>query len=227
MPAMARIPRKNQIQETLTYHIFNRGNAKLDVFHDAKDFNYFINLIKAYMNRFYFKTYNWVLMKNHFHFLICINNPALLSKCFGGLQQAYTQYHHKRWNSAGRLWQGRFKSQPIQKDEYFFECGRYIERNPMKAKLVKYPWDYQWSSCKLYSLGISDSMTTINPGYNFFSDKKDAKAKESEYRAWLLEKEDERFANMDKPVGDEDFIKNLLEINSRLIAKRVRRAKVE
>ncbi len=221
---MIRIPRKDQIQDTLTYHIFNRGNAKLDVFHDNKDCDYFIGLIKTYEDRFNLYIYNWVLMKNHFHFLACINNPKFLSKCLGGLQQAYTQYHHKKWNSAGRLWQGRFKSQPIQNDRYFFECGRYIERNPMRAKIVKLPWDYQYSSCKLYSLGISDSITTTNPGYNSFSNTIAIESRQSEYRTWLMSGENRSFVNMDRPVGNEDFIKGLLKINGRLVAKKARRS---
>jgi len=222
---MARIPRKHQVQDSLTYHIFNRGNAKLDVFHDDSDFKYFLWLLKRFKDENKLQIFHWVLMSNHFHLSIIINAPDKLSKCIGILQQSYVQYHHRKWNSAGRLWQGRFKSQAIQKERYLYECGRYVERNPMRAGIVDYPWDYKWSSCSVYVHNKPDSITTLDPAYESFG--KDITERANAYKNWLMKGEDTIFNNMDAPVGDKDFIHRLmLKSGRRLLRKRGRPPKV-
>ncbi|MFH1678205.1 MAG: transposase [Candidatus Omnitrophota bacterium] len=215
---MPRISRKNQLQGNLTYHIFNRGNAKLDVFHDDCDFEYFLNCIKLYKKKYNLQIYHWVLMSNHFHLSISIDIPDMLSKSIGGLQQAYVQYHHKRWKSAGKLWQGRFKSQPVQKEQYLYECGRYIERNPMRAGIVNYPWEYKWSSCPVYANNKPDSITTFNPDYMSFG--KDPSERVKGYKEWLMEGESGIFNNMDAPVGDKVFFSKLVLESGRRIGRR-------
>ncbi len=218
---MPRISRKNLIQENLTYHIFNRGNAKLNIFHDDFDFEYFLNLTKRYKEKYKLQIFHWVLMTNHFHLSISIEPPDKLSKCIGGIQQSYVQYHHKKYNSAGRLWQGRFKSQPVQKEQHLYECGRYIERNPMRAGMVDYPWDYKWSSCSVYANNGSDSITTLDPTYESFG--QNASERMNAYKDWLMEGEDNSFNDMDTPVGDKGFIHALmLKSGRRLIRKRGR-----
>ena len=220
---MARISRKNQIAENLVYHIFNRGNGKLEVFHDERDYEYFLKTIKKYQSRFNFKIYHWVLMSNHFHFLISIDVPEKISKLIGAILQVYVQYHHLRWNSAGKLWQGRFRSQAVEKDNYLFECGRYIERNPMRAGIVKYPWDYKWSSCKIYANHDDANIVSVDTYYESFGENKEERVRE--YREWVLEKEDNRFDKMDSPVGSEDFMNRILLSRGRHIARRRGRPK--
>lgn len=128
---MSRVSRTDQIEDSLTYHISNRGNGKLDIFHNDHDFKHFVGILKRYKTLLPLDIFHWVLMMNHIHLVISLENPKIISKCIGGILQVYTQYHHKRWNSAGRLWQGRFASQPVQREQYLFECGRYVERNPI------------------------------------------------------------------------------------------------
>ncbi len=217
---MSRISRKNQVEESLTYHIFNRGNAKLEVFHDDCDYQYFLKIIMKYKGLYNFEIFHWVLMFNHFHFVLAMKVPKLLSKCIGGILQSYTQYHHKRWDSAGKLWQGRFKSQAIQKENYLYRCGRYIERNPLRAGIVQYPWEYKWSSCSLYAGGgkEDDGITTIDPMYEALGETSSEKIKK--YKEWLMEGEDSVFENMNVSVGGKEFRKNLFRENGRAIIRK-------
>jgi len=217
---MPRISRENQIEESLTYHVYNRGNAKLEIFHDDRDYEHFLWLTKKYKQRYDLQIFHWALMFNHFHFVLTMEDVEFLSKCIGGFLQSYVQYHHKRWKSAGKLWQGRFKSQPVQKETYSYECGRYIERNPLRAGIVKYPWEYQWSSCSLYvdPEKQNDGITTIDPMYETFGENSSERIER--YKEWLMEGEESDFKNLDSIVGDENFKKKLLRKSGRLYIKK-------
>lgn len=95
-------------------------------------------------------------MSNHYHLLLELDDPCLLSGFMAGFNRAYTHYYHKVNKSSGLLWQGRFKSQPVQKENYMLVCGRYIERNPVVANIVSEAVDYTYSSAKFYCSGIFD-----------------------------------------------------------------------
>lgn len=204
---MPRVSRANQVENSLTFHVYNRGNGKLDVFHDQYDFKYFLDTVKRYKDKYSFYVYHWVLMNNHFHLLLSVDVPKCISKCLGAIQQVYAQHHHKRWKSAGRLWQGRFVSQVVQKEKYLFECGRYIERNPMRAGLVMHPWDYRWSSCQSYVKNKDDAVLTQDAMFDSFGDNDQARI--INYQEWLMEGESSMFYDMRYPVGDSDFLKCL------------------
>jgi putative transposase len=106
-------------------------------------------------------------MPNHVHFLLGADQPRALSALMRRVQQAYQFHWRKRYGLVGHLWQGRFKSIPIEKESYLLECARYIERNPIRAELCKTPEEYPWSSARTY-LGIwakSWRFLDISPTY--------------------------------------------------------------
>jgi putative transposase len=121
MPSYAR---KHQLTNSLTYHVFNRGNAKDTIFKSAEDCEYFLKPFKKYLRKFTLKIFHWVIMPNHFHLLLEISEPDKIFKFMAGLSLGYTKYHHKKYESCGYLWQGRFKSQPVQKEIYMIACAR-------------------------------------------------------------------------------------------------------
>ena len=165
MPSTAR---KHQLQGSLLYHIINRGNRREDVFHYAEDYQYFIKLLSCYSLRFEAFIYHWVLMPNHYHILLEIVDPAKLSKMMAGLARSYVYYYQKQYKLGGHIWQGRFKSQPIEKERYLLSCARYIERNPLRAKMVNSPEDYKYSSAKFYAHGKEDNLTKVDPSFESF-----------------------------------------------------------
>jgi putative transposase len=83
------------------------------------------------------------------------------------LQQSYQFHWRRRYELVGHLWQGRFKSLPIEKEAYLLECGRYIERNPVRAGLCERPEDYPWSSASFYLAGQQDGWSFLDrdPAY--------------------------------------------------------------
>ena len=218
--------RKHQLHNSLVYHIYNRSNAKVKVFHRDDDYRYFIKLLIEYSREFNIKLYHWVIMPNHYHLLLELAEPELISKCMAGLNHAYTCYYHRMHHSAGFLWQGRFKLQPVQKEQYLIACGRYIERNPVRAKIIYHAEDYFYSSAQYYCLGKTDELTTEDPCYVEFGN--DATQRQAAYREFLrdFDEEQERsFANIETPQGSIEFVRRLIKENSRYFPRRRGRPK--
>jgi len=81
-----------------------------------------------------------------------------LARCFAGTNLVYTQYVNRKQDRSGRLWQNRFFSCPVDKDEYLWPVLRYIERNPVRVGLVRKAWQYQWSSAGHHATGEADPL---------------------------------------------------------------------
>ncbi len=130
------------------YHIINRGNQKQHIFLEEPDFEKYLQLLKHYKRKYVSKLFGYCLMPNHIHLILEPKQANDLPRFMQGLTQAYTAWFNKKYKKTGHLWQGRFKSMVIQKDNYFIECVYYIEANPVRAELVSSPADYLWSSYK-------------------------------------------------------------------------------
>ncbi|MCX5699858.1 MAG: transposase [Candidatus Omnitrophica bacterium] len=220
MPSYAR---RHQLSNSLIYHVFNRSNARAFIFQRPEDFKHFMELLRFYARKFNLRIYHWVIMSNHYHLLLELDEPGLLSKIMSGLNRAYTHYSHKTYKSSGLLWQGRFKSQPVQKENYILACGRYIERNPLAANIVgiSQASDYPYSSARFYCLGISDGLTLPDQLYLELGDN-DLK-RQSKYKQFLRnfdQEEEKLFANLEAPAGNIEFIKRLVWECGRLMPRR-------
>lgn len=150
------------MSSSLTYHVINRGVIGQDIFHAQEDADFFITIVKKYSKIRSFNVYHWCLMHNHYHLVLGLKNSAGLSKIIGAIQQIYASYHHRVYKTQGRLFQSRFKSQAIETAAYLLACGRYVERNPVRAGLVSAAWQWPWSSARFYVYKKEDGITTIS-----------------------------------------------------------------
>lgn len=203
MPSYAR---KHQLNRSLLYHVFSRSNARLTIFHEPSDFSHFIALLISYADTFGLRIYHWIIMSNHYHLLLEIPEPEQISRCMVGLARAYTHYYHKTYRTSGYLWQGRFKLQPIEKEMYLTACGRYIERNPVRAGIVTAAEIYPYSSALYYCLGKTDTLITESPNYKDFG--RDKNERQEAYKKFLLDfnsEEESLFRNCEHPQGGEVF----------------------
>jgi REP element-mobilizing transposase RayT len=131
------------------YHIIVRGNQRQDIFVEDQDRVEYLRRLKHYKKERGFILYAFVLMTNHVHLLIeTRNNP--ISKIMQLINLTYTQYFNKKYGKVGHLFQGRYKSFLCDRDEYLLGLVRYIHLNPVRAKLVKEPQEYRWSSHHSY-----------------------------------------------------------------------------
>lgn len=218
--------RKHQVQNSLVYHAYNRSNARVEIFHNDDDYRYFINLLISYSREFDSKVYHWVIMPNHYHLLLELVQPEIISRYMAGLNRSYACYHHRSYHTAGFLWQGRFKLQPVQKQGYLIACGRYIERNPVRAQIVNKAQDYPYSSAQYYCLGKIDNLTTEAPCYpDFGADIDQRRASYSEFLQDFDETQDRSFSNMESPQGSVEFVRRLIKENGRYFPKRRGRPK--
>lgn len=128
------------------YHIIAKGNHGQIIFKSEDDFERYLIGLKKYKKRYDFKLYGYCLMINHVHILGEIDDSKNLSKFMHGLTRSYTAYFNKKYKITGQLWQGRFKSKVIIKDDYLIDCINYIELNPVRANIVRAPHQYFWSS---------------------------------------------------------------------------------
>ena len=104
-------------------------------------------------------------MSNHFHLLLKPDAGESISRILQSLTVAHTWRYHKAHGSAGHVWQGRFRSPPVQGDEHALTVLRYIEANPLRAGMVADLAAYPWSSYRVHGLGQSDPLVSPLPGW--------------------------------------------------------------
>lgn len=159
---------KRILCDRAVYHVTNRGHNRQVLFREDKDFIKFKGIIRSYIKKFDFRLFNYCLMRNHFHFLMQILKAKDLPLIMKGISQTFANYHRRKYRNVGYLFQARYKSFHIEKDEYLLECARYIERNPLRAKIVKELSEYPWSSYNYYAIGKKDDIITTNILYPTF-----------------------------------------------------------
>lgn len=137
-----------------------RGNNRNVVFKSDEDFQYYLSLVAKYKIEHPFDLYHYCLMPNHTHFLIQTKKAADFSVFMKKLNLAYFHHFNQEYGWIGHFWQDRYKSQAVGKDAYFIQCGKYIELNPVRAKMVGKPEDYQYSSYKFYTEGKTNHLIT-------------------------------------------------------------------
>ncbi len=131
------------------YHITARGNERKNIFLDKKDFEKFLYYLNVVYERYRTIVYSFALLDNHYHLLI--ETPyANLSKMMRDLNGHYTIYFNKRHKRNGHLFQGRFKSILVDKDNYLLALSRYIHLNPVRAGITSKPENYSNSSMSYY-----------------------------------------------------------------------------
>ena len=153
--------------ETGFYHIMARGNNKNKVFHQRQDFIAFLDRLSFCLSESDVSLYHFCLMTNHYHLLLKAYPIEHLSQFVHRLHRFYFHYYRQNFTYFGHLFQGRFKSIPIHSDAQLLECGRYIERNPVRAGLVKHPADWDYSSFNFYvdQRKQKPSWLSLSPAY--------------------------------------------------------------
>src|SRR5215207_2582578 len=120
----------------LVYHALNRGNGCATVFHDAEDYDAFVDLIGLACLRRPMRVLAYCLMPNHFHLAVRPHKDGDLGRWMQWLLTSHVRRYRKRYGGSGHVWQGRFKTFPTANDDHLFSMLRYVERNPLRARLV-------------------------------------------------------------------------------------------
>ncbi|MBI3251984.1 MAG: transposase [Candidatus Omnitrophica bacterium] len=161
------MPRSSRITAAEEYyHVISRGNNSQTLFHRDEDFSVFLELVVGYLKRYEVSLIHYCFMPNHIHFLVrqdCQNKG--LAKFMHAIKMCYAAHFHHKYGGTGAVWEGRFKSFHVHSSSYLLECGRYIERNPVKAGMAKEPSAYRYSSYAHYACDRPINFITDNPEY--------------------------------------------------------------
>ena len=132
----------------LAYHVLNRRVGRLPLFDKPTDYTTFEKILAEAQDSTGIRIAAYCLMPNHWHLLLWPRRDAELSEVLRWITVTHTQRGHAHHKTAGSgpVYQGRFKSFPVQTDGHFLTVARYVERNALRAKLVDRAEDWHWSS---------------------------------------------------------------------------------
>ncbi len=141
----------------LIYHVLNRANARMTIFYKQDDYEAFERTLEEAVERTGTRLLSYCLMPNHWHLVVNPIQDGELSQFMGWLTLTHTQrwHAHRLSTGSGHVYQGRFKSFPIQDSDHFLTVCRYVERNALRAGLVSKAENWRWSSLWRWSQGSS------------------------------------------------------------------------
>ena len=130
------------------YHALNRGNAKNRIFFKDADYEAFERIVAEALEKFPVELFAYQWMNNHWHMVLSPRKDGAMGRFLGWITLTHTQRYHAHRGTAGtgHVYQGRFKSFPVQDDDHFHVVCRYVERNALTAKRVRKAEDYRWGS---------------------------------------------------------------------------------
>ncbi len=160
---MARLPRLEI--PGVAQHIVQRGNNRLPCFLDDGDRHRYLQFLQESLRGSDCQLHAYVLMDNHVHLLMTPPKAGAVSRFMQSLGRNYVGMFNARHRRTGTLWEGRYKSCLVDAEDYLLTCYRYIELNPVRARMVESPEQYPWSSCASNALGRTDPLLTPHPSY--------------------------------------------------------------
>jgi REP element-mobilizing transposase RayT len=194
--------------------VTSRGNEKKDIFRSKKDREKFLSYLSSAWERHGAVFHAYCLMSNHFHLMV--ETPlGNLSRIMKHINGSYTTYFNVRHNRVGHLFQGRYKALLVQADAYAAELSRYIHLNPVRAKMVPSPEEYQWSSCRQYLEGTEPSWLSTRLVLGYFGTEDEDRRRN--YRDYLFEAigKESRDPLADSVastiLGTDDFVRDIRE----------------
>jgi putative transposase len=191
------------------HHITQRGNRREDVFFSDEDRVTYLTWLADYCRTFDLEVLAYCLMTNHIHLVAVPANQDSLQRVLKPLHMRYAQRVNRARGWKGHLWQGRFFSSPLDSD-YLWAAMRYVERNPVRAGMVRRAEAYAWSSAAVHCGQAESELLSVAPAW-----KKELAAI-TDWSAWLAQGDEEEELqrlrrNVDKglPCGSDAFVKRL------------------
>jgi putative transposase len=189
------------------YHVLNRGNKKAAIFHEPADYSQFLALIYRAQQRIELPILAACLMPNHVHLVVRPSGASDLARWTHWLFTSHVRWHHAKYASTGRLWQGRFKAFVMQEDHHLLTVMRYVERNALRAKLVERAEDWEWGSlawrrARTSPVKLADSPVPLPSYWRHLVNEPHTAAEISEIRTCV---------NRQRPFGEQTWMSERAE----------------
>ena len=207
---MARIARI--IAPDYPHHITQRGNRRQTTFFCEDDYLVYLDLMAQWCRHYHVDIWSWCLMPNHVHLIAVPHTTEGLARAIGETHRRYTRYINFREEWRGHLWQGRFASFPMD-EQHLLATARYVEMNPVAAKLVEHPQNYRWSSARAHLEGKDDELVKVAPLLDLVSDWSSFLSLSSEDELDLLH----RHERTGRPLGAQGFVETLEQTLGRVL----------
>ena len=146
-------------------HVIQRGNNRSACFATDEDRAFYLFHLGRMLARTGCKLHAYCLMSNHVHLLLSPDRSEACSNLMKGIGQIYSQYVNKLYKKSGHLWEGRFKSCLVQSEQYVLACYRYIELNPVRARVAMRVDQHRWSSYRANALGAQSELLVPHQEY--------------------------------------------------------------
>ena len=181
------------------YHVTSRGNEKRPIVRSNRDRQAFLRFLGEAAKRFNWSITAWVLMTNHFH-LVVETREANLSRGMHWLNSAYAGWYNHARKRSGHLYEGRFKSFLVEKEAYRAEVMRYVVLNPVRAKMVKRPEEYLWSSYRA-TAGLESAPEWLDLDAALAMFHPERELAQANYREFVLAKVESKESLWDKAIN--------------------------
>ncbi len=218
MPRIARV-----VAVGYPHHITQRGNYRQDLFESDADRRLYLALIRSESLNHGLEILAYCLMTNHVHFIAVPRHEESMAHVFKYANMKYSAYFNKRKGMGGHLFQGRFFSS-VMDEEHTVVCARYVERNPVRARIVAKPWEWEWSSASVHC-GILKSDLACARLFDYVN------ISQGEWQEYITFSDDTNDVLMirnqtrkGRPLGENGFVKNVeRKLGRELILKPVGR----
>lgn len=174
-------------------HMIQRGNDRNPIFFHDEDYETYRTWLAEAAGEYGLAVHAYVLMTNHVHLLVTPSTAKSLPRTMQSLGRRYVRHVNALYRRTGTLWEGRYRAAPIDSDEYFLACCRYIELNPVRARMVRHPRHHRWSSYRAHAEGKDDALAGFHPVFRRLG--RSAADRQAGYRALFKEDLDPGFAD--------------------------------
>ena len=204
-------------------HVIQRGNNRSAIFFCEDDYERYRRWLAEAAAEYGLAVHAYVLMTNHVHLLATPAKAESLPRTLQSLGRRYVRHVNDAYQRTGTLWEGRYRAAPIDSEAYFLACCRYIELNPVRARMAAHPRDYPWSSWRAHALGAPDALVSEHPLYRALG--RSAAERQKAYRALFRAALDEEFlealrraTNGGWALGDRRFQREIADATRRRAA---------
>jgi len=209
MPRIARV-----VVPNFPHHITQRGNRRQRTFFSKRDYQYYLRLALEAREKALVEVWAYCLMPNHVHMILVPRAGDGLSKYLAPIHHKYALTVNKRKQWKGHFWQERFYSTAMD-ENYLLQAVRYVELNPVRAKLCDKAQDWKWSSARAHFSGKNDDLVVVKPLLERIND----------WPAFLSDYSDSddelrKHTRTGRPIGEDDFLRQVEALTGRRLRKK-------